>query len=339
MSRPRPAAVPLHELQPGEPAEFFALLAGKYRGMTRDDKPYFTCRFRDAHRTAQFRVWSDSPFFASCETDWQVGTIYRIFGSFGEHEKYGPQLEIHQIRPAEAADGAEGLDEGDFVERSRFDSDAMFAELRNLAEQEVKDEPLRALVLGLLDTHQDSIKRLPAHPRAFFPFPGGWLEHTLSVTRSTLAMADKYIAHYPELTPPLNRDLVTAAAILHEIGRAAEFVPGGPGQPPVLTVPGHLFGHVYLARDLVREAARAIEGLNPELLMLLEHVILSHLELPKWGSQRLPVIPEVLILHHVDDLDAKMEMFIRCLRTDTADGPFTNRDPVLEKPLLKGRSV
>ena len=331
--------VPFHDLKPGQPAEFFALLAEKKPGTTRDGKPYFTCRFRDARRTATCPVWSDSPFFADCETDWQVGTIYRIRGTYGEHDRYGAQIDVQHIRPVEAADEADGLKEGDFVARSRFDSDGMFQELRLLAETEVKDPPLRTLVLGLLDTHEAAVKRLPAHPRAFFPFPGGWLEHTLSVTRSALAMADKYIAHYPELTPPLNRDLVAAAALLHEIGRAAEYAVGVPGQPPELTVPGHLFGHVTLARDLVREAARGVEGLNPELVMLLEHVLLSHLELPKWGSQRLPVIPEALILHHVDDLDAKMEMFVRCLWKDAADGPFTDRDPVLGKQLLKERSV
>ena len=59
----------------------------------------------------------------------------------------------------------------------------------------------------------------------------------------------------------------------------------------------------------------------------------------QWGSPRLPLIPEVLIIHHADDLDAKMEMYMRCLRTDKEHGPFTARDPVLGRPLYKGRSV
>ena len=61
--------------------------------------------------------------------------------------------------------------------------------------------------------------------------------------------------------------------------------------------------------------------------------------MPEWGSPRLPAIPEVLILHHADDLDAKFEMYARCLTRDAADGPFTDRDPVLGKQLLKGRTV
>ena len=80
-------------------------------------------------------------------------------------------------------------------------------------------------------------------------------------------------------------------------------------------------------RDLVREAARQVPDINPQLVQLLEHVLLSYLVLPEWGSPRLPMIPEVLILHHADDLDAKLEMYVRCLRKDAAAGPFTERDP------------
>ena len=59
----------------------------------------------------------------------------------------------------------------------------------------------------------------------------------------------------------------------------------------------------------------------------------------EWGSPRLPLIPESLILHHADDLDAKLEMYIRCLTTDKSAGPFTDRDPVLGRQLFKGREV
>ncbi len=227
----------------------------------------------------------------------------------------------------------------DFIERSRFDSEKMFVELRSLAEAEMTDPPLRMLVLKLLDSHASTLKNLPAHPRAFFPYPGGWLEHTLSVTKNCLWLTDRYRAHYPELNPPLNRDLVFAGAVLHDIGRAAELTPQLPGQPTEYTIDGRLSGHLLLGRDLIRETGRSIPDLNPELLTLLEHLVYSHLSLPEWGSPRLPAIPEVLILHHADDLDAKFEMYVRCLTRDTSPGPFTDRDPVLGKPLLKHRTV
>ena len=156
------------------------------------------------------------------------------------------------------------------------------------------------------------------------------------MAHNCLVLADKYIAHYRELTPPLNRDLVIAGAVLHDLGRAAELDDAVPAHP---TVPGRLLGHLFLGRDLVRDAAREQGDVNPELVQLLEHLIVSHLNLPEWGSPRLPLIPESLILHHADDLDAKLEMYARCLTRDTAAGPFTARDPVLGRQLYKGRTV
>ncbi len=331
-----PAAVPFHLAPAGKPAVSFALLADKTPGKTRDGKPFFTCRFKDRRRSASAMIWADGPFFVACETDWRVGQFFKLQGVFGEHERYGPQVELLKARPVTDADTADGFRESDFHDRSRFDSPAMFAELRALAVTELRDESARALVVGLLEANADRLAELPAHPRAFYPFPGGWLEHTLSVAKSCLLLADRYIAHYPELSPPLNRDLVLAGAILHDLGRAAELASGSLTEP---TVDGHLFGHQLLGRDLIRDAARTVPGLNPEWLRLLEHVVLAHLARPDWGSVRMPAIPEVLILHHADDLDAKLELYIRCLTRDAADGPLTEKDAVIGRPLLKGRSI
>ena len=336
---PKPTPTPLHQLAPGPPADTFALLADKQKGTTRDGKPFFACKFRDLRRVVSVMVWADSSHFAAAES-WQPGGFFKLRGVYSEHDKYGPQLDASHIREVVESDRADGFREADFYDRSRFDSDAMFAELRALAEAEIRDEPLRRLTVTLLDTHATPLKQLPASDRRFYPFPGGWLEHVLNVTRNCVYLADRYIAHYPDLSPPLNRDLIVSAAILHDLGRVAELqLPDVPGQPAEQTVDGRLFGHISLGRDLIRAAAADIPDLNPDLLTLLEHVVVSHLTLPEWGSPRLPAIPEVLILHHADDLDAKLEMYVRCLTRDTSAGPFTDPDPILKKPLLKRRTV
>ncbi len=335
----KPTPTPLHQLAPGPPADFFALLADKQKGTTRDGKPYFALKFRDLRRTVSVMVWQDSKDYAAAE-GWHPGGFFKIRGTYAEHDKYGPQVDVQQVREVRDTDRADGFREADFYDRSRFDSDVMLAELRALAEKELRDAPLRALTVNLLDTHAEALKKLPASDRKFYPFPGGWLEHVLNVTRNCAWLADRYIAHYPDLKPPLNRDLIVAGAILHDIGRVAELgIPDVPGQPVEQTIDGRLFGYILLGRDTIRTAAAKVPELNPELLTLLEHVVVSHLTIPEWGSPRLPAIPEVLILHHADDLDAKVEMFARCLTRDTSAGPFTDPDPVLKKPLLKKRDV
>ncbi len=356
MARVTIPLIPLHQLTPGQYADFFVVLATKRKGTTREGKPYYSCQFRDARRAAAAMIWGDSPWFEACEREWLEGQFYKLRAVYSEHERYGPQVELHNIRVVNGVDKEEGFDPAQIVESSRQDSDALFNELIQLVDGQIKDEPLGRLALALLRRFEDPIKELPASERTFYPFRGGWLEHVCSVTKTCLMLADHYVAKHPELSPPLNRDLVVAGAVLHDLGRVIELNDGaaqvaqgvaqvaqgvvGAGQgTPQPTVPGKLFGHVLLGRDLVRDAAREIEGLNPELVQLLEHMILSHLTLPEWGSPRLPLIPEVLILHHADDLDAKMEMYARCLSRDATPGPFTARDPILNKPLLKRRSV
>jgi 3'-5' exoribonuclease len=337
VSLSKPSTVRLSELIPGQYADFFALLAERNRNTTRDGKPYYSCRFQDAERSASFLAWADSTWFEPCEREWQEGLYYKIRGVYSEHEKYGPQIDIHNIREVIEADTADGFDQKKFVPHSRFDPEQMFAELRALAASEISDQPLRQLVATLLDGHAEALKCLPATLNKFYPFQGGLLEHTLSVTRKCLYLATEYSASYPNLQPPLNRDLVVAGAILHDIGRVIEFTPEGAIRRP--TIPGRLFGHLFLGRDLIREVARDINGLNSELVQLLEHIVIAHLNLPEWGSPRLPLIPECLIVHHADDLDAKLEMYIRCLTRDRAQGPFTDRDPILNRQLFKGRSI
>jgi 3'-5' exoribonuclease len=337
MTRARVPVVPLHALTPGQQADSFAVLAERSRGVTRDGKPYYQCRFRDAHRTVPLMVWSDSPWFTPCEQEWKDGRYYKLRVTYGEHEKYGAQIELHNIRPATDEDRAEGFDPTQLVDRSRFDPDRLLAELIGLANTEIRDEPLRRLAVGLLQKHGPKLRELPATESKFHPFAGGWLEHVVSVTHTCLRLADHYRELYGHLQPPLNRDLVVAAAMLHDIGRVVEY--SSETATPQPTVPGRLFGHLILGRDLVRDAAREQGDVNAELLQLLEHIILTHLVLPEWGSPRLPLVPEVLILHHADDLDAKLEMYARCLARDQGPGPFTARDQTLGKSLLKQRTV
>jgi 3'-5' exoribonuclease len=324
-------------MTPGQYGDFFALLASKAKRATRDDKPYYACRFRDSRRSATFMVWADSPWYEPCERDWREGQFYKLRATYAEHERYGPQIDLQNLRLVTEADEADGFRPGEFAEHSRFDADAMFGQLRGLVEGNVADKPLRRLVLTVLDRHGAALRKRPATQGKFYPFAGGLLEHTLSVTQACLRLVDQYAGHYAELRPPLNRDLVVAAAILHDMGRVLELDDDGLAPQP--TVPGRLTGHILLGRDLIRDTARELGDVNPELLQLLEHVVLSHLSLPEWGSPRLPLVPEALILHHADDLDAKLEMYARCLSRDAAPGPFTDRDPVLGRQLYKGRSV
>lgn len=330
-TRAIPLAV-LSEMTAGQEADLFVLMTRKETLTTRDGKPYLRVGFRDAAREVVFPIWSDSPWAEACRCDWSPGEFYKLRAVYRE-TNFGPQLEIQKIRAVLEADRRDGFDPTMLLPRSRFDPAAMFEELKSLAAEHIADAPLRMLVLSILDQNRPALLELPAATRNHHAFAGGWLEHVVSVTRTCVYLADKYVAEYPELEPPLDKGLIVAGGVLHDIGKLRELAWQPEGAE--YTASGNLVGHIIQGRDIVREAAAAVD-LDPELLLRLEHIILSHQRLPEWGSPKPPMTPEALLVHYADDVDAKLHMMIAALRDDPGDGPFTSKKNALMQKIYRG---
>ena len=149
--------------------------------------------------------------------------------------------------------------------------------------------------------------------------------------------ANKYAEYYPEMKPPLDKDLVVAGGLLHDIGKLREMEqkPEGATHTPA----GSLIGHILIGRDMVRAAAARLPGnaaLDADTLLRLEHVIIAHQRLPEWGSPKPPMTPEALLVHVADDIDAKYQMMVTILREDTNPGPVTSRKNILMQPVYRG---
>ena len=327
-----PNVVPLAELADGQVADFFALLCEKQELTTKDGKPYFRVAFRDGRRQVGFPIWCDSPLAEPCRSEWTPGQFYKLRAVLRE-SKFGPQLEIMKIRPVEDGDSADGFDPLMCQAISKFEPSEMFAELMNIVDAQITDEALRELVSDILEQHREQLLSLPAAKRNHHAYIGGFLEHVLSVTRSACYFADKYVEFYAYLRPPISKDLIVAGAVLHDIGKLRELAIGPAGAD--YTAAGCLIGHVLQGRDIVREFA-AGRDLDPEMLLRLEHVIVSHQRLPEWGAPKPPMTPEALIVHFADDLDAKLQMMVCALEEDTTDGPVTSKRNALNQQFYRG---
>ena len=325
----KPSVTRLSDLNPGQPGDFFAILHDRIRGVTREGRPYFHCRFADARRTVSLMVWSDDRWYTLAENDWRPGQFYKLRAVYSEHDRYGPQIELVNLRPVKEGDAADGFDPATLVEMPPHEPTFLLGELRCLAEAHITHEAHRDLVLDLLERHAEELLRLPATRDRAYPYRGGLLEHTLAVTTTALDLAQRYAARFPQL----DRDLICASAILHDIGRVLEL--GDESPVPAITIPGRLAGPNVLGRDLIRDAAREGADLDAEWIALLEHLILTHGT--DRGHAKGPIIPEGLILQHADELDLEMSLFARCLERDSGPGPFTDRDPSLGRRLLKRR--
>lgn len=326
------AVVPLSQLTSGQEADLFALLSAKEELTTRDGKPYFKVTFRDRAREVSFPIWNDSTWAAECRESWRPGGFYKLRAVYRD-TNFGPQLDIKKIREATDADAADGFDPLMCQPQTRFSVEEMFAELVMIARERIADVPLRGLVLDILDENRDELLRLPAATRNHHAFVGGWLEHVLSVTRTCVMLADKYDAYYPDLKPRLDKGLVVAGGILHDIGKLREIRLEPQGA--IYTAEGTLIGHMLEGRDIVREAAVG-RGLAPETLLRLEHIVIAHQRLPEWGSPKPPMTPEALIVHYADDLDAKLQMMYTALRDDATPGPLTSKKNTLYQQVFRG---
>jgi 3'-5' exoribonuclease len=327
-----PTIARLCELADGQEADFFVLMTLKEQLKTRDGKPYVRVGFRDGQREVAFPIWSDAAWAAECQ-QWEPGEFYKIRGLYRE-TSYGPQLEIRKIRPVSEADRQEGFDPADFQPRSRFDPQEMFDELTELAHGQIGEVPLRGLVLHLLMTHREQLLALPAATRNHHAFAGGWVEHVLAVTRTCVYLAEKYAELYPDMRPPLDKSLVVAGGVLHDIGKVRELQPQLTGGAE-FTPEGQLIGHVLQGRDMVREAAAECP-IDPETLLRLEHIIVAHQRLPEWGAPKPPMTPEALLVHYADDTDAKFQMMAAVFAEDTSPGQFTSRNNGLRQRLYRG---
>jgi 3'-5' exoribonuclease len=343
MSLKTVAIVSLADLAANQEADFFALLSAKEELTTRDNKPYYKVTFRDARRAVTTPIWCDSAWAADCRDGWQVGEFYKLRAAYRE-SSYGPQLEIKKIRAVLEADAADGFERLMCLEQSRFSPAEMFDELVAIAKARIESQPLRSLVVGILEDNCETLLSLPAATKNHHAYVGGFLEHVLSVTKTCVYLADKYDEYYPDLQPRLDKGLVVAGAILHDIGKLREIQQQSGGAE--YTSAGALIGHIVQGRDVVREAAARLNSstrgdgasppLDPETLLRIEHIIISHQRLPEWGSPKPPMTPEALIVHYADDLDAKYNMMYCILRDNTEPGAVTSKKNVLFQQVYKG---
>ncbi len=322
MSENGTEVVRLSELIDGQEAQCFAALVKKVRGKTYKNETFLKCYFRDKFVTLEAPVWADSRFLKQAET-WGEGLAYRLHVRASLSPKYGLQLEIINIRPAVEADAVDGYNFFDLVESSERDPDDLLAKIREIIEKCIDEVPLKTLVVNLLDDNAELFKKMPAAQSFHHSYTSGLIEHVWSMTRVAQFLAGHYAKYYRHLNPPLNKGVVVAATVLHDIGKLREL-----DYHPVeakYTTEGCLIGHVLMGRDMVREAARRIEGFPEETLLQLEHAILAHHGRKEYGAPILPQTIEALLVSYIDDLDAKMNIAAKHRLSSTTKDAFTDK--------------
>ena len=169
-----------------------------------------------------------------------------------------------------------------------------------------------------------SFRRAPAAKGLHHAYVAGLLEHTLGVAK----LADRVAPLYP-----VHRDLLLAGAFLHDVGKVEELSAGAGFD---YTDAGRFVGHIVLGTRMVRARAEAIEGFPEPLLLHLEHMVISHHGELEWGSPKRPKTVEALLLHALDNLDAKTQAALEAIRkADAQAGDWTGFAKLFERPLYR----
>jgi 3'-5' exoribonuclease len=235
------------------------------------------------------------------------------------------QLRLDKVRYAQ--DGEVG-DLARFFPTSLRPLDDMTREL-DAAVARTRDPWLRRLLESLFLEDADlraAFLKAPAAKSMHHVYLGGLLEHTLSV----LGMAEKACEHYGEL----NRDLVVAGVLLHDVGKTAELTYQ---RSFGYSDAGNLLGHITMEAEWINQAIARIPDFPGELRLQILHIVLSHHGRLEYGSPVLPKTPEALLVHFLDDLDGKLEAMFRAIREDAGEGSWTPFSRSMERMVYKKR--
>ncbi|HSM85765.1 MAG TPA: OB-fold nucleic acid binding domain-containing protein [Candidatus Limnocylindrales bacterium] len=243
------------------------------------------------------------------------GLVNRFNGRF--------QLTVHKLRSMQETE----VDFDDYLPRTTKDIEGLWRTLGGFVDSFV-DPHLKALVKAFMADPEieRAYKNAPAAKTLHHAFIGGLLDHVVSLFQ----VCDLACRNYPEM---INRDLLLTGAFLHDIGKVHELTFA---RSFTYTTRGQLLGHMIIELEMLHQKIALVPGFPDEYKTLIEHLIISHHGKYEFGSPKLPMFPEALMLHYLDDLDSKMES-MRAQFQREPGGEWTAYNPSMERPLLNSK--
>ena len=253
-----------------------------------------------------------------------IAQVLRVRGMMMEYNGR-PQLRVDKMRPATEEDD---YDMDCLTPCAPMPAGEMKAVIYERVE-EIADPQLKALVKMRLNECGDRLDYYPAASKLHHAERSGLLHHTSTMLRMAKLVCEIY--------PHLDKDLLAAGVVLHDLCKIDEMAADELGMVSDYTVEGMLVGHLVAGVAEIARCAREL-GVRRELTIMLQHMILSHHDLPEYGSPKPPMFPEAEVLHVLDLLDARMFEMQRELK-NAQPGGFTDRIWSLERKLYRRKDV
>jgi 3'-5' exoribonuclease len=294
----------VRELTDGQEIDQVLLVRERERRTRRDGAEYLKLTLGDRTGTVCAMVWEGAAQLAPC---CEAGTFVRVAGRYEVHARYGAQLSVRRLRPAEPGE----YSPADLLDGPPRSASQMEADLRDLVDT-VQNPHLGALLDAVLGPESPTwplYRDAPAAKRYHQAYRHGLLEHSLSVAQSVGLIAATF--------PGIDRDVAVTGALLHDIGKLEAYT----SDPCAIDMTdlGKLQGEIPLGYYRIRRLIEELPGFPDELSAAVLHIILSHHGMLEHGSPVVPCTREATLVHMIDNLGGRLGSFDR-LEKELPDG-------------------
>ncbi|MDI3523782.1 MULTISPECIES: 3'-5' exoribonuclease YhaM family protein [unclassified Kosmotoga] len=285
------------DLKPGMNVTLDLKVISKRLQQTRDGKKFLLMTLSDRTGTIRGIDWHSAE---ENDAKIDIGSLVRVRGRIVVYEE---RLQLN----LDSQNGLDLLKDG-MYDSSRFlattkrSIPSMYESLVKYLNS-IKNEPLKQLLKCVFEEDREFVEHFVTSPAAVtvhHAYKGGLLEHTLDVVEICDFLSNKY-------AESLDRDLLIAGAMLHDIGKVREYSLNQAGIDK--TDEGELIGHITIGSEMITHYAGRIRDFPEDLLIELKHLILSHHGEMEWGSPVVPKTTEAIVLHMADNLDSKIAQF------------------------------
>lgn len=314
------------QLADGDNIEEIFLIADKQLRSNRNGNLYLQVELRDRTGALTARLWNASEHLFRT---FEIGDFAMARGKVQLFQG-ALQIILSHIDRFEA----EKVELGDFLPHTDQDVNKLLERLRSIL-LKMSNPHLRGLVECFLmdDDFVRDLKQAPAGIRNHHAYLGGLLEHVANLAEAAVRLLPLY--------PDIDGDFLLAGIFLHDLGKVREL---NFKKVFAYSDEGQLVGHVVIGVEMLNEKVARVPDLTgepfpTELLLRLKHMIVSHHGAYEFGSPKLPMTPEAIALHCLDNLDAKIHSFTRDIRDDkNQTSSWTPFNQSLQRRLFKGSS-
>lgn len=305
------------DMKQGDTVEGFFQLGRAQVKKSSNGKMFLAGTLIDGSGSIDFKKWDYTGDIGSGEN----GKVVKVRGEVSEYNG-ASQLIVSKIRYADENDD---YDMDKLSPSAPVDVDAEAKYLTDMAAS-LEDDDYRLICTEMLKRHMETLRRYPAAKSVHHEFRGGLIMHTASMVR----LADALYGFYPDL---LDRSLLIAGTMLHDMEKDREFELSEIGVVTSYSVRGQLIGHLVMGAEEIKEIADGA-GVPEEKSILLQHMVLSHHGEPEFGAAVRPMCAEAEMLSYIDLIDSRMQIYTEVFAS-LAPGEFSSRIFALDKKIYK----